>query len=61
MNFYCLDNELPLAKYLKIVQNLIMLSPLVEKLKSISLKVVLFGSVAQGENTSLSDINILRL
>lgn len=61
MNFYCLDNELPLAKYLKIVQNLIVLSPLVEKLKFISLKVVLFGSAAQGENTSLSDVDLFIL
>ena len=61
MNFYSLNAELPVIKYLKIIQNLTLLSPLISKLKPASLKVVLFGSAAAGENTTDSDIDLFIL
>ncbi len=61
MNFYSLNDNLVLIKHLKIMRHLVLLAPLVERLKPISLKVVLFGSAATGEDTSESDIDLFIL
>lgn len=58
MCFYSIDDQDSLIKHLKILQNIAVLHPLVRKLKSISLKIILYGSAAQGENLSDSDIDI---
>ncbi len=61
MYFYNAQSGNIPIKYLKILQNIILLLPLVEKLKKISLKIVLYGSAAKGENIEESDIDIFIL
>lgn len=58
MNFYKAPANNILIKYLKIIQNIVSLIPLIEKLQKYSLRIVLYGSAAKGENTSKSDIDI---
>ncbi|MCK5240969.1 nucleotidyltransferase domain-containing protein [bacterium] len=49
----------PLIKQLKVMQNLLILQPLVNKLKTVCEKIILYGSCARGEDTSASDIDLL--
>ena len=58
MYFYKAPSDDILIKYLKILQNIILLRPLVEKIKKPSLRIILYGSSATGENTADSDIDI---
>jgi len=58
MYFYRVSSDDVLIKYLKILQNIIFLRPLIEKLKKFSLRITLYGSAAKGENHSESDIDI---
>lgn len=57
MYFYKAPSNDILLKYLKILQNIILLRPLIEKIKKISIKIILYGSSAKGENTIESDID----
>ncbi|MFH0732340.1 MAG: nucleotidyltransferase domain-containing protein [Candidatus Omnitrophota bacterium] len=61
MYFYYVTTEDPIIKQLKITQNLIDIMPLVEKLKAVSLKIVLYGSFARGVNHAESDIDLFVL
>jgi len=61
MYFYKAQSNDILIKYLKIVQNIVSLHYLIEKLKKLSLKIVLYGSAANGENTAESDIDVFIL
>lgn len=61
MYFYYVSPEDPLIRQLKITQNLIDVRPIVEKLKDISLKIVLYGSSAAGANHAGSDIDLFIL
>jgi len=61
MNFYRVSADNVLIKYIKITQILVRLAQLVEKTKDISLKIILFGSAARGENTSDSDLDLFFL
>jgi len=61
MYFYYVSLDDPIVRQLKIAQNLIYLSPLVEKLKGVSLKIVLYGSSATGTNHAESDIDLFVL
>jgi len=58
MYFYKIPSNDVFVKYLKILQNIILLRTLGEKLKKFSLKIILYGSAAKGENHSESDIDI---
>ncbi len=58
MYFYKALSKVPSIKYLKILQNIVSLNHLIEKLKRYSLKIILYGSAAKGENNSDSDIDI---
>lgn len=58
MYFYKVDSNDILIKYLKILQNITTLYPLLDKLKKLSLRIVLYGSAAKGENITESDIDI---
>lgn len=58
MYFYKALSNIPSIRYLKILQNIISLNHLIEKLKRYSLKIILYGSAAKGENTSDSDIDV---
>jgi predicted nucleotidyltransferase len=50
-----------LIRQLKITQNSINIQPLIDKLKCTSLKIVLYGSSAKGENLKDSDIDLFIL
>ncbi len=59
MYFYSVDTSVTgIAEFKKIV-NLLLLEPLVEELKEISTRVVLYGSSALGTDTSESDMDLL--
>jgi len=58
MYFYKTPSNDIFIKYLKILQNIIFLRPLIEKLKKAVLRVVLYGSAAKGENADESDVDI---
>ena len=60
-SLYNADKDDLLIKEIKILQNILILSPLIEALRSESQKIILFGSSAKGENTSESDIDIFVL
>lgn len=59
MVFYKLDLENPSARQFKILANVYSLNELVERLKGLSRRVVLFGSCAQGTDVRESDIDLL--
>ena len=61
MYFYYVTLDDPIIRQLKITQNLIYLRPLVEKLKEVSLKIVLYGSSSTGTNHAESDIDLFVL
>jgi predicted nucleotidyltransferase len=58
---YSVDYNNPVIKQLKVLKNIMLLQPLVNKLKAISKKIVLFGSCARGENIADSDIDLFIL
>ncbi|MFA6379171.1 MAG: nucleotidyltransferase domain-containing protein [Candidatus Omnitrophota bacterium] len=58
MIFYQVEARSPVVKQYKILKNVSLLQPLVERLKALSERVVLFGSSAFGEDTGQSDIDI---
>ena len=59
MCFYKINNKHPIVYYLKILLNIIDLLPLVVQLKSLTKKIVLYGSCANGTDTVNSDIDLL--
>lgn len=58
MYFYSIETSNPAIKEFKKLINMVLLEPLVEKLKAVSNRVVLYGSCAQGTDTSKSDIDL---
>ncbi len=58
---YSVDYNNPVIKQLKVLQTTMLLQPLVNKLKALSKKIVLFGSCARGENIAGSDIDLFIL
>lgn len=58
MNFYSLNLDNPLVRQFKITQTISELNSLINKLKPISRRVILFGSCAEGIDTENSDIDI---
>ncbi|MCL5773007.1 MAG: nucleotidyltransferase domain-containing protein [Firmicutes bacterium] len=61
MKFYRTDLSNPFLRQFKILQTLITLFPLFEKIKKASRKIILFGSAASGTNTEESDFDIFIL
>lgn len=57
-SLYGVSSDHIIVKELKILQNLLLIYPLIEKLKLESQKIILFGSRAKGTNTIESDIDI---
>lgn len=57
-SLYNADENNFIIKEIKILQNILLLVPIMEKLKPESQKIIFFGSGAKGENTSESDIDI---
>jgi len=58
MYFYIIDETHPIFKYFKILNNILLLLPLVDKLKSLAKRIILYGSCADGKDTSTSDIDL---
>lgn len=58
MCYYAVDMDNPYIKEFKILSNLSIVEPLVEKLKPYSRKIVLYGSWADGTDAETSDIDI---
>lgn len=61
MNFYQVNSHNPVLKGFKILENVILLFPLVKELGKTSEKIILFGSSSRGENYKDSDIDIFVL
>ena len=58
MVFYNFNEQDPLLRALKVDTTLVLLRPLVEKLKADAIRIILFGSSAKGEDDSRSDIDL---
>ena len=58
MCYYAIDMSNPYIKEFKNLNNLLLLEPLVEKLKSYTRKIVLYGSWAKGRDAEDSDIDL---
>lgn len=58
MIFYNANPKSAIVKQYKILKNVSMLEPVIEKAKEFSERIVLFGSCAQGEDTEESDVDI---
>ena len=56
MYFYYADLSDPVIRQLKITQNILYIKPLADKIKNLSLKIVLYGSCATGTNHAQSDM-----
>ena len=61
MYFYYVDTGEHLIRQLKITQNVINIQPLAQKLNPFSLKIILYGSSAKGENLKDSDMDLFIL
>ena len=59
--YYQINQMNPSIKNFKIFMTINELTPLINKLNDISVKIILFGSCATGEDTSKSDIDLLVL
>lgn len=58
INLYSLDYKHPLVKQLKVLKTITYLQPLIRKLKTVSSKIILFGSASRGEDIPESDIDL---
>ena len=58
MNFYSLNLDNPLVRQFKITQTIAKLNGLIDKLKPLTKRIVLFGSCAEGIDTQNSDIDL---
>lgn len=58
MYFYSVDSSSPIIVEFKKLVNLILIEPLLEELKNVSNRVVLYGSCAQGMDSSESDMDL---
>lgn len=59
MTFYQIDLSSPIVRQFKIFHNIMLLNPLINKIKMFASKIVLFGSCAEGTDSNDSDIDIL--
>ena len=58
MLFYSVDSSNPAVLEFKKLTNILLLEPLVENLKNITKRIILFGSCAQGTDNSKSDMDV---
>jgi predicted nucleotidyltransferase len=58
MFFYSVDRSSPIVIAFKKLVNLLLIEPLVEELKNASIRIILYGSCAQGTDTSESDLDL---
>ena len=59
--FYSIIYDDSAIKQFKILKNVLVLRPLVSKLRSLSKKIILYGSTSRGENDPSSDIDLFIL
>ncbi len=59
--FYLLNYNEPVVKQFKVLKNIILLRPLIKKIKSLSKKIILYGSAGRGEDYPESDIDLFVL
>jgi predicted nucleotidyltransferase len=58
MLFYSINTGNPAVVHYKKLVNLILIEPLIERLKTVADRVILYGSCAQGNDNSRSDIDL---
>ena len=58
MNFYSINIDNPLVKQFKVTQTVAILNGLINKLKPIAKRIILFGSCAEGIDSQSSDIDL---
>jgi predicted nucleotidyltransferase len=58
MNFYSINIDNPLVKQFKVTQTVTILNGLINKLKPIAKRIILFGSCAEGIDSQSSDIDL---
>ncbi len=58
MIFYRVDARSPVIKQFKVLQNVALTESIVQKIKSLSERIILFGSSARGEDTQDSDLDV---
>lgn len=61
MSFYSVNSSDPVIRCYKVLNNVMELESLIEKIKPLAKKVVLFGSSAQGTDTEESDVDLFIL
>jgi Nucleotidyltransferase domain. len=59
--FYSIIYDDSAIKQFKVLKNILALRPLVSKLKSLAVKIILYGSTSRGENDPASDIDLFIL
>ncbi|MDI6734863.1 MAG: nucleotidyltransferase domain-containing protein [bacterium] len=58
MHFYSLNLTNPVIKQLKILEVVIEINPIIDKLKEFSREIIIYGSCAQGKDLEDSDIDL---
>lgn len=58
MFFYRFETADPIFSHFKILTNIVLLRPLVNQLKMVASRIILFGSCSRGEDHSKSDIDL---
>lgn len=61
MNFYTVDDRHPFVRQFKVLDTLAQLEPLLQELRPLTRRIVLFGSCAEGTNTPESDVDLFIL
>lgn len=61
LSIYFLDSSDSLVSQLKVARAVELIKPLIEKLKDVSQRIILFGSAARGEDTAGSDFDLFIL
>jgi predicted nucleotidyltransferase len=61
MNFYAVADRHPFVRQFKVLDTIARLKPLLEQLRPLSRRIVLFGSCAQGTDTADSDVDLFVL
>jgi len=61
MNFYTADDRHPFVRQFKVMDNLAQLEALLNELRPLARQIILFGSCAEGTNTSESDVDLFIL
>ncbi len=56
--FYSVNYSHPVIKQLKVLKKILEVTPILEKLKPESMKIILYGSCSRGEDTEQSDMDL---